>query len=149
MKNGAMPIETWPTPPNGWPESLWSTPYVAAAVPGRGHFATWLGGSNCQSFAYGVVSLFGLVVPPLRSSELWADADATVAVEEPKCLDLVLLNSTKDSWGAHVGVWMTPDEILHLCAEVGYPTVWSQREFASRPRYETIVGYKRTTERGR
>jgi hypothetical protein len=49
-----------------------------AAGPGQ-----WLKGANCQVFAYGVLGLFGLPCPPLRSSDLWEGSAATVVVERP------------------------------------------------------------------
>lgn len=105
--------------------------------------SSWLDGSNCQRYAYGVLSLFGSLCPPLRSSDLWADHDATIAVGQPEPLDLVLFNGAEDPYGAHVGLWMAPDEVLHLSGEVGFPAVWPLAEFARRPRYATIVGFKR------
>jgi hypothetical protein len=120
-------------------------PYAYSAAPDGGEPPSWLEGSNCQRYAYGVLSLFGLRCPPLRSSELWDDRDASVAVRDPGPLDLVLFNGSADPYGAHVGLWMAPDEILHLCREVGFPAVWSLAEFARRPRYATTVGFKRVT----
>jgi hypothetical protein len=54
-----------------------------------------------------------------------------------------LFNSTTDPYGAHVGVWMSNTEILHLCQEVGRPASWSLDDFAQRPRYATVIGSKR------
>lgn len=107
----------------------------------------WLDGSNCQRFAYGVLGLFGLACPPLRSSELWADVDATVTVDRPAALDLVLFNATNDAYGAHVGVWIAPGAVLHLCREIGYPAAWTLENFARRSRYSSLVGFKRVTRR--
>jgi hypothetical protein len=64
-------------------------------------------------------------------------------VTDPRPLDLVLFNSSADPYGAHVGLWMAPDEILHLARQVGAPAVWSLAEFARHPRYATKVGFKR------
>ncbi|MBB6397480.1 cell wall-associated NlpC family hydrolase [Actinomadura coerulea] len=104
-------------------------------------------GANCQLFAYEVLTLFGFDPPDLRSSELWADADFTEPVAAARPYDLVLFNPTQDAWGAHVGVVAGADQILHLCAEVGHPAVWSWQEFRARPRYRTLVGIKRVTRR--
>jgi len=138
-----MPFEVWTPPKGGWPAGLWDVPYVGSAIPGTTDPASWTDGSNCQRFAYGLLGLFGLGCPPLRSSDLWDDTAATIRAEEPRPLDLVLFNSGQRSYGAHVGVWMAPDEILHLCAEVGRPTVWPDLEFSKRDRYSTLIGYKR------
>lgn len=142
-----MPVRSWPLPPGGWPPGTWAVPYVASAAPGAVGPGQWLEGANCQRFAYGVLGLFGLSCPPLRSSDLWEDSAATVVVERPGPLDLVLFNATEDPFGAHLGVWMAPDEILHLCKEVGVPVVWPMAEFSRRARYATTVGFKRVLGR--
>jgi len=113
------------------------------ATPDSFASESWLSGSNCQRYAYGVLSLFGLWCPPLRSSDLWLDTTATSVVDSPQALDLALFNPTDEPYGAHVGVWMARDEILHLCDEIGTPVIWPIGEFASRPRYATLVGLKR------
>jgi hypothetical protein len=90
-----------------------------------------------------VLRHFGLNPPDLRSSELWTDTATTQRVSVPRPLDLVLVNATRDAWGAHVGVWAGDDKVLHLCAEVGRPTLWNLATFASRPSYRVLVGFKR------
>lgn len=142
-----MAICDWTPPQGGWPSRLFEVPYIASAGPDSTQPPSWLSGSNCQRFAYGLLALFGRPCPPLRSSELWEDRDSTFIVEQPEPLDLVLFNASKDPYGAHVGVWMAVDEVLHLSKEVGAPAVWSIEQFASRPRYATIVGLKRVTAR--
>jgi hypothetical protein len=133
----------WPTPPTGWPENIENVPYNHSAGPLADSPASWLEGSNCQRFAYGVADLFDLWCPPLRSSNLWEEDQLTIVVNEPEPLDLVLFNSTDDPYGAHIGVYMATDEIWHLSQEIGNPAVWSFEEFAVRHRYLTVVGFKR------
>jgi hypothetical protein len=121
-------------------------PYVGSASPGRATPGSWLAGANCQLFAYGVLSLFGITCPPLPSTRLWRDCRATVAVEQPEPLDIALFNATPDPFGAHLGLWMAPDEVIHLCKEVGHPVVWPLDEFSRRARYATVVGFKRVVD---
>jgi len=83
-------------------------------------------GANCQRYAHAVLDLFGLYVPALRSSEL-ADDPRLIRIEEQRSirpLDLLLLNESTSTYGAHVGVHLADDHVLHLCAELGRPTVW-------------------------
>jgi hypothetical protein len=80
----------------------------------EGPLGLWPERANCQLFAYGVLGLFGLACPPLPSSELWEDTEAAIVAELPEPLDLVLFNSTEEPRGAHLGVWMAPDEVFHL-----------------------------------
>ncbi|MGD3109133.1 cell wall hydrolase [Streptomyces sp. YGL11-2] len=106
------------------------------------------GGANCQRYAYAVLRHFGLLVPPLRSAELWADRDATRPADPPCPLDLVLFDAgpvpdRPAGYGAHVGVHLGPDQVLHLCREVGRPAVWHYGDFAARPRYARFLGAKR------
>jgi hypothetical protein len=102
-----------------------------------------LEGSNCQRFAYGVLTLFGLECPSLRSSELWEDTVGTFVVDLPQPLDLAFFNNDRNSFAAHIGLWMAEDEVLHLSREVGRPTVWTLGEFQMRPNYRMHIGSKR------
>jgi hypothetical protein len=113
--------------------------------PGSDTPPSWLHGSDCQRFAYGVLGLFGLACPPLWSSDLGDDRAATAVVRDPEPLDLMLYNRTADPFSAHVAVWMAPGEILHLCHEIGAPVSWPPAMFAARPRYATLIGLKRVT----
>ncbi len=130
------------------PDAFWEVRYVGARYPGAPVVRKNPGldeGANCQLFAYEVLRHFGLEPPELRSSELWADTTSTQRVTVPRPLDLVLVNATRDAWGAHIGVWAGDDQVLHLCAEVGRPALWSPAMFAARPSYRVLVGYKRVT----
>jgi hypothetical protein len=130
------------------PDAYWEVRYVGARYPGAPVVLERPGlaeGANCQLFAFEVLRHFGLNPPELRSSELWSDTAATQRVTVPQPLDLVLLNATRDPWGAHVGVWAGDEQVLHLCPEVGRPTLWHLATFAARPSYRVLVGFKRVT----
>jgi hypothetical protein len=132
------------------PADFWAIRYVGTRFPDSPAVAEHPGlaaGANCQLFAYEVLKYFDLAPPALRSSELWADTEATVRVTTAHPLDLMLVNTTGDAWGAHVGVWVGDDQVLHLSAEIGHPTVWRMSEFAARPRYRTLIGFKRVVRR--
>lgn len=138
---------SWPMPRRGWPKDIEVIPYVLSAGPTTTTPSSWMEGSNCQRFAYGVLALFDLECPPLRSSNLWEDTESTTLVDNPQPLDLVLFNSSEEPFGAHVGIYMAPDQVLHLSQEIGRPAVWSFDEFAERPRYSTVIGIKRVIRR--
>jgi hypothetical protein len=95
MQTGRVPEDAWLQPPGGWPPGLWQVPYMLSAGPGSDTPPSWLDGSNCQRFAYGVLALFGLACPPLRSSDLWDDQAATTVVQDPEPLDLMLFKAVK------------------------------------------------------
>jgi hypothetical protein len=133
------------------PAAVWTTPYVGRRFPGSRSVAEKPGlaeGANCQFFAYEVLRHFGLDVPAWRSSDLWADTELTERVAVPRPLDLALFNADHEPWGAHVGVVVGEVRILHLCAEVGRPAVWTLEEFAARERYRTLLGFKRVRPTG-
>ena len=125
------------------PAWFWQVPYAGSRVPGAVPRGTLRDGGNCQLWAYELVGAFGFLIGDLRSDDLWYDIEWTKGVEEPAPLDLVLFAGTPDPWGAHVGVWMGPDAVAHLCEEVGRPAVWALDEFAARARYRVLIGSKR------
>ncbi|WP_277436267.1 hydrolase [Streptomyces sp. SPB162] len=127
------------------PAHFWAVPHVGSRFPGSAAVSRLPGlaaGANCQLFAYEVLRHFGLAPPPLRSSDLWDDTAATVRVPVAQPLDLLLFNGTHDPYGAHVGVCVEDDAVLHLCAEVGHPAVWALADFAARERYRVLIGAK-------
>lgn len=133
-------MDTLPALLKDLPASLWDVAYDADRYPGAPGAGE---GANCHVFAYAILAEFGFHLPPLRSAELWRDTDATQVVLAPRPLDLVLFHDRHQAWGAHVGVVCGEDEVVHLCAEEGRPAVWTFAEFAARPRYAHLVGYKR------
>jgi hypothetical protein len=148
--------EPWDTNPvlGRLPPEYRTVPYVGARFPGSPAVAARPGiaqGANCQLYAYSVLGCFGIELPPLRSSELWADRRWTVRVPVARVrpLDLVLFGAGNAAWGAHVGVEVGDGWVLHLCAEAGRPSVWTMDEFAARERYRTVLGVKRGRGGGR
>jgi hypothetical protein len=142
-------LNSWPTPANGWPTWLTTVPYLGSAHPLAVSSPSIEEGANCQRYAYAVLAEFGLQVPPVRSSDLLEHPGLVrVGAEEPAPLDLVLLNDTATAYGAHVGVHLAADQVLHLCAEIGRPAVWSYADFARRTRYRRLVtGIRAVTHR--
>jgi len=118
--------------------------YAGERHPGAVAIDALAGGANCQLYAYAVLRHHGFLIPPVRSSELWSDVSSTQHVLAPyRLFDLLLVSDTAEAHGAHVGVFVSSDEVLHLCREVGVPAVWPLADFARRERYATIVGVKR------
>ncbi|MEV0370799.1 cell wall hydrolase [Streptomyces sp. NPDC050636] len=150
--NRQVPRRDGPYALRDLPETLRNVPYSGARHPGAGApecpDSSLAEGANCQRYAYAVLRHFGLLIPPLRSAELWADAEATRHTDRPQPLDLVLFDGgpaegRPPGYGAHVGVHLGPDQILHLCREAGRPVVWTYADFAARPRYARFLGAKR------
>lgn len=123
------------------PEPFWHVPYNGACHPGAATDLTQ--GGNCQLFAYELLRHHGLIVPPFRSSELWADTDSTQAVSALEPLDLLLFHQTPQAWGAHVAVYLGDGKAIHLAKQVGRPAVWTLEQFADHPLYRHFIGAKR------
>ncbi len=149
MLAGQDSVRRWPVPLQRWPAWLWQVPYDAGQHPGAQDLRSVREGANCQRFAAAVLELFGLHVPALRSSDLWTDPRLrriTPGNLEP--LDLVLFAAEGSAYGAHVGVHLVEDQVLHLCAEVGRPAVWGYGDFAVRARYQKLLGGLRLAPAG-
>jgi hypothetical protein len=124
------------------PAHFWAVRYDGEVTP-KNAPARMEVRANCLVYAYAVLAYFGRDVPPFWSSELWADVSCTRIIASPQPLDLMLFAAEPIAYAAHLGVYVGEDRILHLCKEVGEPIVWPLAEFASRDRYQTLVGIKR------
>jgi len=101
-------------------------------------------GANCQLYAYELLRYFGRKPPSLRSSELWDDQCFTKAVASTyQIFDLMLYNKTPQAYGAHVGVYVGDDRVLHLSYAIGYPVIQSHTELLSQEKYAYFIGAKR------
>ncbi len=99
--------------------------------------------ANCQLFIYNLLDHFGYKIPMFRSSEIWKDKKYTIKVGEPRPLDILLFNKTRNAYGAHLALYLGNDRIIHLSKKVGYPTVWNLNEFKKCARYKVLLGIKR------
>src|SRR6185369_7419076 len=111
------------------PIKFFNTFYNGSNHPVSKKRFTMKDGMNCQSYVYKILKYFSINIPNLRSSELWDDIIYTKKIIKPRFLDIVLFNKNKDSYGAHIGLYLVKNKILHLSKKVGYPTIWDLREF--------------------
>lgn len=125
------------------PISFFDVYYDESKYPGSPHLKGIRQGANCQYFAYELLRHFGLIVPHLRSSDLWEDKISTKRVKRLQPLDLLLFGKSNQSYGAHIGVYIGNNKIVHLSKEVGYPTVWDLKDFRKRAKYKVFIGAKR------
>ena len=130
------------------PISFFNTTYDGRRHPQSGKCDGLEKGAHCQHFAYEILRYFGYKIGNLRSSDLWEDTIYTKNVRNVKPLDILFFNKDKEPYGAHVGVYLGHDRILHLYKEVGYPTVWNFAEFKKRDKYNVFIGAKRPKMRG-
>jgi hypothetical protein len=103
-------------------------------------------GANCQVYAYALLRHHGLHMPPFRSSELWTDTEYTLAVTEFQPLDIMLYNKTNEAYGAHVGLCVGGDLVLHLAQHIGQPAIQSHQALLATERYACFIGAKRVKE---
>ncbi len=101
-------------------------------------------GANCQVFAYELLRYNGLYVPNFRSSELWDDTVYSKQIHTDfQPLDILFFNKTADPFGAHLGVYVANDKILHNTQKAGKPVVWLFEEFFKIAEYRVFIGAKR------
>jgi len=69
--------------------------------------------------------------------------DHTTMVTNLEPLDLVLLNDNTNAWGAHVGVYIGKNQILHLSKANGLPAIKELQYLLQNPKYNYFIGAKR------
>ncbi|MNT64559.1 hypothetical protein D3C72_2024710 [compost metagenome] len=100
-------------------------------------------GSNCQHFCYELLRHFSYQMGNLRSDELWADTEFSKVSNQLQPLDLILFNGNKEAYGAHVGICIGENQILHLSKKIAKPIIWSLAEFQEKEEYKELIGIKR------
>lgn len=130
------------------PKEFLDVKYVGRRVPGCPNPSDLSLGANCQLFAYQLLRHFGVAVPDWRSSELWEDEAHTLEVKSFNALDLMLYHREASAWGAHVGVCLGGNRVVHLSKAVGRPVIWEHEAFATHERYAHFIGAKRGRKSG-
>ncbi len=128
------------------PIRFFDSTYDSSRYPGSSKCDGIENGANCQYFAYELLRYYGYIVPNLRSSDLWEDDTYTERVDSFEPLDILFFNKDPESYGAHVGIYIGANKVIHLSKEVGYPTVWDMKEFKLREQYSCLLGGKRFKE---
>lgn len=102
-------------------------------------------GSNCQVFAYTLLRWNGKIVPNLWSDEMWNDQDYSQYVESDKIepMDLLFFSKTLSPYGAHVGVYLGSNEVIHNSIIEGKVSVWRMMKFEKYEKYRVLLGGKR------
>ena len=125
------------------PEHFMAVRYDGLRYPGAPGVSGVASGANCQQFAYELLRHFGFVVPDLRSSDLWEDTQHTSRVEKLEPFDLLLFSPDGQSYGAHVGVYLGEDKVIHLSKAAGIAELRDLAWFRNTPRYRVLLGGKR------
>lgn len=125
------------------PDFLMHLKYDGSKHPGNTKVLELKESANCQVFAYALLHYYGIQIPPFRSSELWTDECHTKVVSIFQPLDLLLFNDNPNSWGAHVGVYLGDDQVIHLSKVIGKPIVWDLTTFGQYAKYQCFIGAKR------
>ena len=125
------------------PKRFWQVTYDQAHDPNSPVLNPMADGANCQNFAYELLKHFGRHVPYFRSSNLWEDTEHTTIADEPRALDLLLFNRTRNAWGAHVALHVGDGQAIHLSKKIGAPVVWPLARFHEQPEYGVLIGAKR------
>ncbi|HMB29599.1 MAG TPA: NlpC/P60 family protein [Blastocatellia bacterium] len=125
------------------PQQFMNVRYDGSRFPGAPGVSGVAEGANCQQFAYELLRHFGYSVPDLRSSELWEDTDYTYRAGSLEPFDLLLFSADGKAFGAHVGVYLGEEKVIHLSKEAGFPEIRELAWFQNTPRYCTLLGAKR------
>ncbi|MBT4836449.1 MAG: hypothetical protein HON94_03790 [Methylococcales bacterium] len=124
------------------PAEFFNVKYNGKQIPGS-DLSIYQSGSNCQLFAYSLLSHFGFEVPPFRSSNLWEDEKFTERVDSLQPLDVLLYHNKLSSWGAHVGLYLGNGQVVHLSVENEYPVIQSHDSMNEIKKYQYFIGAKR------
>ena len=117
--------------------------YNGSKYPGNTEYDSVKYGANCQSFVYEILRYFGIVLPDFRSSELWNDTHYTRKSKTLQCMDIAFFHTNTNPYGAHIGLCIGKNKILHLSRSVGYPAIWDIEEFKKYKQYQVYIGAKR------
>lgn len=125
----------------GW---LTTIQYNGKVTPHTAPFDIATTGSNCQVFSYHLLRHYNLVVPNFWSSELWSDTEfSEVITEDYQPLDILFFHRKEDAYGAHVGVYIGNNQVIHLSKQEGLPVIWEIEHFFTYPKYQFLLGGKR------
>lgn len=124
------------------PREFWDVRYSAQHFPGAPGICGVEGGANCQQYAYSILRHFGFEILDLRSSDLWEDAVHTAVTNKMKPFDLVLVHRNQESFGAHVGLCVGQDLVLHLSKNIDSPAIETLAGMQRRAEYNYLIGFK-------
>lgn len=129
------------------PQRFYEVTYNGAHYPGSPKNNGLEGGANCQVFAYELLKHHGIIVPDLRSSDLWEDTEYTEQVTDLKPLDILLWNKDDNAWGAHVGLYIGGNQVVHLSKQNNELAIWPLEKFLEKPLYRVFIGAKRVLQK--
>ncbi|PDT15991.1 hypothetical protein CO670_14455 [Rhizobium sp. J15] len=124
------------------PRKFWEVRYNADRYPGAPGVNGVDGGANCQQYAYSILRHNGFEIPDLRSSDLWEDTLHTRVSQKLEPFDLLLVHREPKSFGAHVGLCVGENLILHLSRVRALPAVETLDELQRRDEYRFLIGFK-------
>ncbi len=118
--------------------------YKRSRIPGvERQKDLWLG-ANCQVYAYEFLKEFNRIIPNFRSKELWEDHIYTKKIEKDFLeFDIMLYNIKNESFGAHIGLYLGENKVLHLSKDNKTPMIESHESLLSQEKYRYFIGAKR------
>ena len=126
------------------PDKFFKIPYNSKQYPGKKGTLNISKGANCQLFVYELLRHNGFnILFTFRSSDLWEDTRYTEKVDTLKPFDIAFFNKFFIPYGAHLGVFLGNNTVVHLSKIVGYPVIWSIDSFKKYDNYKFFLGAKR------
>ena len=119
-------------------------PYNSKVIPNWMIHDIQLSWANCQVYAYEILRYNTIFVPDFRSRELWDDSEySRVIPSEFEPLDILFFNKTNDPWGAHLGVYIWNNKVLHNSKDIWFPTIFDIEDFKKIHSYSCFLWGKR------
>lgn len=126
------------------PNYFFEIPYKGSCYPGAPQLGDFKDGANCQVFVYQLLAHFGYpLLPDFRSSDLWEDSIYTSPTTAIQAFDILFWNKTSTAWGAHIGLALDANQVIHLSRENGSAVIWPLERFLEKTPYKFFLGAKR------
>lgn len=102
---------------------------------------TW---ANCQVYAYELLRYNNKSIPDYRSKELWEDTIySTVVSWKYEPLDVLFFNKENNPYGAHLGVYIWDNKVLHNSKDIWKPAIFELDDFLRIEKYQFCIWAKR------
>jgi lipoprotein Spr len=101
-------------------------------------------GANCQVYAYEILRFNNKNIPDYRSSELWEDTlYSSIVSSEYHPWDILFFNKNNDPYGAHLGIYLWDNKILHNSKDIWKPAISELNDFKKIEKYKCLIWAKR------
>jgi len=127
-----------------FPERYMDIVYNPSIVPDKKEKNIINTGANCQVYAYELLRYNNKNIPDYRSKELWEDTIYSNIVSwEYELLDVLFFNKENNPYGAHLGVYIWDNKVLHNSKDIWKPAIFELDDFLRKEKYQFCIWAKR------